>query len=49
LIFEQDFSIKTDNCPHPKSLSHGERDFEFLPFSPWEKGLGDEGVIQLLY
>jgi hypothetical protein len=36
-------------CPHPKSLSLGERDFEWcflsllLPFSPREKGLGDEG------
>jgi hypothetical protein len=43
------------DCPHPKSLSLGERDFEscslsnlapfliLLPFSPREKGLGDEG------
>ncbi|PSN12080.1 hypothetical protein C7293_21730 [filamentous cyanobacterium CCT1] len=30
--------------PHPKSLSLGEKDFEIrLPFSPREKGLGDEG------
>ena len=30
--------------PHLKSLSREERDFELqFPFSPWEKGLGDEG------
>jgi NlpC/P60 family/Bacterial dipeptidyl-peptidase Sh3 domain len=32
--------------PHPKSLSLWERDFEvLLPFSQWEKGLGDEGCF----
>jgi len=45
LLFSNTFYIGLR--PHPKSLSHGARDFEFLPFSPWEKGLGDEGVFQL--
>jgi hypothetical protein len=33
--------------PHPKSLSHGERDFEFWLPSPTGRRVGDEGGSQI--
>jgi len=33
--------------PHPKSLSPGRGISIRLPFSHWEKGLGDEGKLDI--
>jgi len=33
--------------PHPKSLSLGRGTLIRLPFSYWEKGLGDEGRLDI--
>ncbi len=38
-------SLAAESCPHPKSLSHGERDIECLrPPSPLGRGAGGEGL-----
>jgi len=42
-VFQGNYSA----YPHPKSLSLGRGTSIRLPFSRWEKGLGDEGRLDI--